>query len=152
MGTQDQDPRYKDRDSFIKAFGPCVQCGSSDRLEVDHIDPRTKKYRPHTLGKAVKNPDTIRSEFLKCQVLCKECHIRKSCTDRGFRILTQQEIDLIFTYRAVGRGSGSISKELGVSDDTIWRILKGYSYKHLTQKHSELIANPRPDRNWHRKK
>ena len=59
----------------------CVKCGSTEKLELDHIDPSTKKYNPNRLwSMSDSNPDKM-AELSKCQVLCKECHDGKTRGD-----------------------------------------------------------------------
>lgn len=56
----------------------CVICGSTEDLELDHIDPDKKKYMPAALwGMSDKNPNKI-AELAKCQVLCKIHHKEKT--------------------------------------------------------------------------
>lgn len=68
------------RDQWIAENGPC-KCGSDDRLQVDHIDPKTKT--THRIWSW--SEERRKSELLKCQVLCYSCHKKKSakeCSDR----------------------------------------------------------------------
>lgn len=59
----------------------CTQCGSTDRLELDHIDPDQKELEPRALwGMALNNPRRVR-ELAKCQVLCFDCHLEKSASE-----------------------------------------------------------------------
>lgn len=39
----------KRRKSWIDQHGPCVQCGSNEKLEVDHIDLSKKLINPRSL-------------------------------------------------------------------------------------------------------
>lgn len=55
---------------WLKENGPCRHCGSSEKLEVDHIDRQSKK--DHRVWSWKK--ERRESELLKCQVLCKDCH------------------------------------------------------------------------------
>lgn len=56
----------------------CVQCGSTQSLEVDHIDPAQKvSHRIWTW--AIPRRD---AELAKCQVLCTECHKVKTRMQR----------------------------------------------------------------------
>lgn len=65
---------------WIAANGPCRHCGSTERLEIDHIDPSTKQYKPNTLWKHCSK--AIRDmELAKCQVLCHSCHWDKTRKD-----------------------------------------------------------------------
>lgn len=59
----------------------CVVCKSTERLELDHINPEDKKYSPAALwGMSNSNPNKI-SELEKCQVLCYTHHKEKSSED-----------------------------------------------------------------------
>lgn len=67
----------------------CASCGSTDDLELDHIDPRTKKFQPSRLwSMSESNPNRV-EELAKCQVLCSDCHKRKTSlevmTEHGTR-------------------------------------------------------------------
>lgn len=56
--------------------GCCAKCGSTDRLEVDHIDPATKTCNPTRIW---SREQAFRDmELAKCQVLCYECHKEKT--------------------------------------------------------------------------
>lgn len=56
----------------------CVVCKSTDNLELDHIDPSTKKYNPASIwGMSDDNPNKI-AELAKCQVLCQTHHREKT--------------------------------------------------------------------------
>jgi len=52
--------------------GKCVKCGSTERLEFDHIDRTTKKYT--IAGRVTLNFDNLKEELNKCQLLCVDCH------------------------------------------------------------------------------
>lgn len=66
--------RQKLKDSL---GGKCVKCGTSERLEFDHIDPLTKSF---DIGKAISHRkiSEIVEELKKCQLLCKKCNIQKA--------------------------------------------------------------------------
>ena len=56
----------------------CVQCGSTEQLELDHKIPEDKLFNPTALwSMADSNPNKI-AELLKCQVLCHLCHKKKT--------------------------------------------------------------------------
>lgn len=66
------------RQAWIDEHGPCVKCGSSERLEVDHIDPSLKTLQPSKLWSlSLSNPIRIK-ELDNCQVLCYVCHKQKT--------------------------------------------------------------------------
>jgi hypothetical protein len=66
----------KRRDEFF-ADKSCVQCGSLDRLELDHIDPAQKV--DHKIWLWAK--ERREAEIVKCQVLCFDCHCKKTSAE-----------------------------------------------------------------------
>ena len=75
------------RQEWIDENGPCNRCGSSDDLEVDHID-KSKKLMPvsSVWSMAKTNPKRI-IELAKCQVLCGSCHLRKNNDENYNRVI-----------------------------------------------------------------
>jgi 5-methylcytosine-specific restriction endonuclease McrA len=71
----------KRRSAWLKANGPCVRCGSWENLEVDHIDPKEKKFNP--AGVWSRKREAREEELNKCQVLCEGCHKNKTLEDQG---------------------------------------------------------------------
>jgi hypothetical protein len=65
------------RAEWLAANGPCVQCGSADQLEVDHID-RGEKLSHRIWSWTPARRD---AELAKCQVLCAECHREKTAAE-----------------------------------------------------------------------
>jgi 5-methylcytosine-specific restriction endonuclease McrA len=52
----------------------CVRCGSTEDLQLDHIDPAQKvTHNIWSWSQARRD-----AEIAKCQVLCKACHIVKT--------------------------------------------------------------------------
>lgn len=62
------------RADWLEKNGPCVKCGSSKRLEVDHIDP-SQKIEHRVWSWSEKR---LQKELAKCQVLCHPCHLAKT--------------------------------------------------------------------------
>lgn len=58
---------------------PCIVCGEPDPivLQFDHLDPKQKSY---TIANMLMgySLETIRREVDKCQVLCANCHSRRT--------------------------------------------------------------------------
>jgi len=64
------------RQQWIDLNSPCKKCGSFENLEVDHIDPNSKKHPVGTLWSRTK--EVMGRELSKCQVLCNKCHLKKT--------------------------------------------------------------------------
>ncbi len=77
------------RKEWFDAKGPCVQCGSWQELELDHIDPKTKvSSRIWSWTQSKRD-----AELKKCQVLCRSCHLEKTKKDLSerFKDIPQSE-------------------------------------------------------------
>lgn len=63
-----------------KLGGKCVWCGTTENLEFDHIDDSIKE---HNVGNAVRNTrDVFWKEVEKCQLLCVNCHNKKTTAQK----------------------------------------------------------------------
>ncbi len=60
--------------------GKCVKCGTTKRLEFDHIKREGKKY--DITPKLTINFDILKEELDKCQLLCYDCHKIKTKSER----------------------------------------------------------------------
>ena len=70
---------------------PCVVCGESDIvvLDFDHLSDKSNSIsRMISMGSSWK---TISKEISKCQVLCANCHRRKTAKDFGWYRLTMAQ-------------------------------------------------------------
>jgi len=56
--------------------GKCVACGSTEKLELDHIERHTKEFMPVRRCGDV-SLERFKAEVAKCQLLCNLCHIKK---------------------------------------------------------------------------
>ena len=65
-----------------KMGGKCVECGCTETLEFDHIDPSTKSF--NIAAGYTKPKETLLAEVAKCQLLCNKCHIEKTKKDSKF--------------------------------------------------------------------
>ena len=59
--------------------GKCVGCGTTENLQFDHIDRKTKEYS--VCKKLGISDEKLLIEVNKCQLLCKKCHEVKSTVD-----------------------------------------------------------------------
>lgn len=56
----------------------CVLCGSTQRLEIDHADPRQKvSHRVWSWSESRRQ-----AELHKCRVLCRECHEKRHADEK----------------------------------------------------------------------
>lgn len=56
----------------------CNHCGSIHELELDHIDPTKKVSHKIWSWSAARRE----AELAKCQVLCSDCHAKKTAAER----------------------------------------------------------------------
>ncbi len=61
--------------------GKCVKCGSVDKLEIDHVDRKTKSFSVSLLLTFPRAQ--VLEEIKKCQLLCQPCHQIKSILEQG---------------------------------------------------------------------
>ena len=57
---------------------PCIICKEADVLVLDFDHLKDKKANLCTLAQRGKNIDFLKKEIEKCQVLCSNCHRRKT--------------------------------------------------------------------------
>lgn len=71
---------------------PCVECGESDPvvLELDHLDPTEKTSNVSDLMNRSRM-ELLMEELAKCQVMCANCHRKKTAKQFGWWKLQQTE-------------------------------------------------------------
>jgi hypothetical protein len=79
--------RREDGAEFVCQFlaeHPCVQCGEADPivLEFDHRDPAEKSGNVSNMVRNFASLSRLRAEIGKCQVLCANCHQRRTSAAR----------------------------------------------------------------------
>lgn len=68
------------RNEWIESQGgECVQCGSCNDLEIDHVNPEHKLFSVGKLWSISKERRT--EELKKCQLLCSDCHKKKTARE-----------------------------------------------------------------------
>lgn len=68
--------------ALAKLGGVCVRCGTTERLEFDHVDPATKIAAISTMWTLSR--ERFWAELEKCQILCHEHHIEKTQENKEF--------------------------------------------------------------------
>ncbi len=74
------------RAQWIEEHGPCVKCGSRERLEVDHIIPHGLSRKTPCRVMWLWTEKKRLEELSRCQVLCRKCHIKKSTQEAYARM------------------------------------------------------------------
>ena len=76
---------YKNRRQCIdKLGGKCVECGVTENLQFDHINPLEKSFAiSESLHFSPKMKKEVKfdEELNKCQLLCPTCHMKKTKND-----------------------------------------------------------------------
>jgi hypothetical protein len=128
--------------AWLEANGPCKQCGSWVKLEVDHVDPSQKV--SHRVWSWTA--DRRNAELKKCQVLCQACHKIKSNAfhsrvktgKRGVAIkLTPDEVEQIYRMAKSGGSPRYIGTLFGIAHSTVIHIRDGRYWRWLTSKLDE---------------
>lgn len=71
----------------------CARCGSTEDLELDHIDPGQKV--THRIWSWA--PDKFNEEAAKCQVLCFGCHRLKTRLERLPRRMVRHGTKIMYS-------------------------------------------------------
>lgn len=111
----------------------CARCGSTENLELDHID-RSTKVDSHIWSWSEERRS---AELAKCQALCRSCHLDKTRTEGPFAFgeavtiskLTEAKVREILrstlSHRELGR-------RYGVSEKVIRLVRKRETWKHVS--------------------
>jgi hypothetical protein len=115
----------------------CVECGSTEHLELDHIDPETKEN--HAIWSW--SEERRNKELKKCQVLCKKCHREKSNKENKIRMtgipnmacrkLNENQVIEIKKLKEEGYTVRKLAEIFKISHPNIVRLLNGEHYKNM---------------------
>ena len=110
----------------------CVTCGSTESLELDHIDPATK------VSHRIWSWSTERreAELAKCQPLCRDCHESKSVREFSGEThqnskLSDSDVSKIRQLLTDGVSQTKIANEFGISQSQVSRIKIGSQHARL---------------------
>ena len=78
--------KYQERrNRFISSMGGvCTQCGCAENLVFDHVDPDSKVMEVSRMMPKYSDSE-VAKELNKCQLLCQECHIKKTALENSGR-------------------------------------------------------------------
>lgn len=115
------------RSEWFAEHGPCLDCGTWENLELDHVDPSTKV--AHRIWSW--SADRRAAELEKCVIRCSTCHQRKSIPEHmhgeghGAVKRTLTEIEEIRTRFAAGERQVDIAKALGTTRFRVHEVVRG---------------------------
>ncbi len=86
------------REKFLQLLGgQCINCGSTEDLHFDHIDPASKEYHISELNNASESK--LNAEVQKCQLLCGPCHRAKTKAEWSWKFPPTQHGSLSMYLR-----------------------------------------------------
>lgn len=120
----------------------CVDCGSVDKLELDHVDSKQK------VSHSIWSWSQVRRdvEIAKCVVRCFPCHRAKTVANKenargeaiGLSRLNPTLVQEILDRSALGESQRSIATAVGTSQGSVSRVVRGACWSHLGLSPQEL--------------
>ena len=123
----------RQREEWFSLNGQCVDCGSSESLQIDHVD-NTQKVSHRIWSWSRKRRE---EELAKCVPRCYPCHQKKSATEchRGesasWSKLNNEKVREIRARAALGESKMGLGREYGVDRHTIYSIINPVTWKHI---------------------
>ena len=84
--------RSKKKAYIIERLGACVECGTTQNIELDHTDSGVPKDSRTIYELAARSDEVISQELERCQALCRECHKKKSMAEQRAKQQLWQEL------------------------------------------------------------
>jgi 5-methylcytosine-specific restriction endonuclease McrA len=86
--------RYEKRKAAaISALGgQCVECGSTENFQFDHIDPSTKSFTIAAKLAGIAE-QRLQEELQKCQLLCLPCHVKKTVAETDYVVRSWNRVE-----------------------------------------------------------
>jgi hypothetical protein len=116
----------------------CVDCRSTERLELDHIDPTTKTDHKIWSWRKSRRDEEIR----KCEVRCRRCHPRRTAAQNkarwlrtgqpnlAQRKLDRQTVQQILAFIAAGVSERRVALILGIGRHFVNGIQRRQCYNN----------------------
>jgi hypothetical protein len=109
----------------------CHDCGSSDGLEIDHVDPDEKVEHRVWSWRA----DRRLAELDKTVPRCRDCHRRKGLVNGELLRSALLDEDDVRALRVFGRRRmtcATLGELFGVSPSTISAVLNHRTWRHIS--------------------
>jgi hypothetical protein len=120
------------RAEWFAQNGPCVDCGTWENLELDHVSSAHKADN-HVWSWRKERRD---AELAKCVARCTSCHAAKSALEhpRGqghcLAILPTEGIWELRRRVRAGEKQAAVGRALGVSRGYVWDVLHRRTRKY----------------------
>lgn len=120
----------KRRREWLDANGPCIDCGSRESLEVDHVNA-AEKVSHNVWSWSQMRRD---AELAKCVVRCRRCHLAKT-SDRGEWAhgekngMTHITEDDVRAIRMSSEPERVLARRYGISNSAAHYIRSGQHWK-----------------------
>lgn len=100
MASTKEDYEKRKHKIFEFLGGKCVECGSVHDLQIDHTNHLDKNF---TISSSWGiSWDRLLPELLKCQLLCKKCHLDKTLAEgslaKGWTNQPRQQHGTVWSY------------------------------------------------------
>lgn len=112
--------------------GCCVDCGTVEDLNFDHVDRATKVENVTKLADGSKK--AFWAEVRKCVLRCVPCHKAKSSAGRenNQRFTADEVRTLRLRFAADGISKATLARECGTSSSVIRNLIAGRTYAWVT--------------------
>jgi hypothetical protein len=120
------------RQNWLEANGPCVDCGSWECLEVDHVDASLKVSHKVWSWREERRL----AELSKCVVRCHSCHLKKTRLKGEYAHgETHGNVKLthvdVLAIRASGESYRKLAQRYNVDHTLIYQIKKRKIWTHI---------------------
>jgi len=123
------------RKEWFEQNGPCVDCGSNENLELDHVDRRFKVSHRIWSWSAARRE----AELAKCVARCSPCHDGKTLVlgeytrgeSHGNSVLTGDQVRILREARKNGESIATLAREMGVNRITANHVASGQTWKWM---------------------
>lgn len=109
----------------------CANCGGTDRIEFDHVEPLRGQGRITSWW--MRSEAVVAAELAKMQVLCRPCHIAKTIEgqEKPGQCLTPQAVLEIRRLASEGLPQWRLAEMFGCSRVMIHKIVRRKSWVHI---------------------
>lgn len=123
------------RREWLDENGPCVDCGSWEELEVDHVDPATKTTHAVWSWSAARRE----AELAKCVVRCHDCHAAKTAANHehtrgeshGRAKLCERDVREIRSLARSGCTLRELATMFGISRSSVHEVVVRETWAHV---------------------